>query len=315
MSSIRSIYKQYEPGLYRRMGRGRDDYNIFNLEYAKCYYFNLLYSLAVSVPTWEDLPLEIDKSIMERILIDNGTVVFTYDPILDRYLSLVLNVVNKYDVDGRPLEYSATTLYGNIHYNNLNPNNSVIIYDNMTQVPTLAAIEFYAGRLANLRLTIDQCVRNLKVPYIIRTTSNNKVAVEAILSEVDKFKPSIIEDGVVDLECMKVYPMGEKIPEALTAARSEYSNVLNEAMVSLGVADVSHNENKRERMTEYEVRVSTTDSQVQQEIRLKPRKQGAERINELFGLNVKVDFGTSNNDVYTNDLFTNLSDSQEGEMV
>ena len=41
--SIRSIYRQFEPELYGRMRRGKDDYNIFNLEYAKCYYFNLLY--------------------------------------------------------------------------------------------------------------------------------------------------------------------------------------------------------------------------------------------------------------------------------
>ena len=30
--SIRSIYRQFEPELYGRMRRGKDDYNIFNLE-------------------------------------------------------------------------------------------------------------------------------------------------------------------------------------------------------------------------------------------------------------------------------------------
>lgn len=288
--SIRSIYRQYEPELYGRMRRGKDDYNIFNLEYAKCYYFNLLYTLAVSVPTWENLPLEVDKAIMERILINNGSVVFHYDPILGKYLTLVLAEVQKYDTDGRPLLYSATTLFGNIRYRDLTPENSVIVWDNVTQIPTLANIEFYAGRLANLRLTIDQCVKNLKVPYIIRTTSNNKAAVEGILSEVYKFKPAIVEDGVVDLECLKVYTLTENIPESLDASREEFTNTFNEALSSIGIANVSQEESKRERMTEYEVAKTVTGSMIQQESRLKPRLQGAERINELYKLDLKVAF-------------------------
>lgn len=289
--SIRSIYRQFEPELYGRMRRGKDDYNIFNLEYAKCYYFNLLYTLAVSVPTWEGLPLEVDKAIMERILINNGSVVFHYDPILGKYLTLVLGEVQQYDTDGRPLLYSATTLFGNIRYRDLNPTNSVIIWDNVTQIPTLANIEFFAGRLANLRLTIDQCVKNLKVPYLIRTTSNNKAAVEGLLSEIYKFKPAVIEDGVVDLECLKVYPLTENIPEALDSSREEFTNTFNEALSSIGIANVSQEESKRERMTEYEVAKTVTGSMIQQESRLKPRLQGAERINELYpDLDVKVAF-------------------------
>lgn len=288
--SIRSIYRQYEPELYGRMRRGKDDYNIFNLEYAKCYYFNLLYTLAVSVPTWENLPLEVDKAIMERILINNGSVVFHYDPILGKYLTLVLAEVQKYDTDGRPLLYSATTLFGNIRYRDLTPENSVIIWDNVTQIPTIANIEFYAGRLANLRLTIDQCVKNLKVPYIIRTTSNNKAAVEGILSEVYKFKPAIVEDGVVDLECLKVYTLTENIPESLDASREEFTNTFNEALSSIGIANVSQEESKHERMTEYEVAKTVTGSMIQQESRLKPRLQGAERANELYKLDLKVAF-------------------------
>lgn len=289
--SIRSIYRQFEPELYGRMRRGKDDYNIFNLEYAKCYYFNLLYTLAVSVPTWENLPLEVDKAIMERILINNGSVVFHYDPILGKYLTLVLGEVQQYDTDGRPLLYSATTLFGNIRYRDLNPTNSVIIWDNVTQIPTLANIEFFAGRLANLRLTIDQCVKNLKVPYLIRTTSNNKAAVEGLLSEIYKFKPAVIEDGVVDLECLKVYPLTENIPEALDSSREEFTNTFNEALSSIGIANVSQEESKRERMTEYEVAKTVTGSMIQQESRLKPRLQGAERINELYpDLDVKVAF-------------------------
>jgi hypothetical protein len=289
--SIRSIYRQFEPELYGRMRRGKDDYNIFNLEYAKCYYFNLLYTLAVSVPTWENLPLEVDKAIMERILINNGSVVFHYDPILGKYLTLVLGEVQKYDTDGRPLVYSATTLFGNIRYRDLNPTNSVIIWDNVTQIPTLANIEFFAGRLANLRLTIDQCVKNLKVPYLIRTTSNNKAAVEGLLSEIYKFKPAVIEDGVVDLECLKVYTLTENIPEALDSSREEFTNTFNEALSSIGIANVSQEESKRERMTEYEVAKTVTGSMIQQESRLKPRLQGAERIKELYpDLDVKVAF-------------------------
>lgn len=279
--SIRTIYEQYEPTLYSRMRRGKDDYNIFNLAYAKNYYFNMLYTLGIAVRVWEGWPIYFDKSILERILMNSGKSVIHYDPLLGKWLCLVLGKVEKYDTNGRPLRYSASTLFGNIIYNDLTPENSVIIYDNMTDIPTLANVEFFAGRLANLRMTIDQCVKNLKTPYLIRTTSNNKVAVEAILTEIYNFKPAIIEDGVVDLEALKVYPLTDGIPQALDAAREEFTNTFNEALSSLGIANVSQEESKHERMTEFEVAKTITGSMIQQESRLKPALQGAEQITAL----------------------------------
>lgn len=279
--SIRTIYEQYEPTLYSRMRRGKDDYNIFNLAYAKNYYFNMLYTLGIAVRVWEGWPIYFDKSILERILMNSGKAVIHYDPLLGKWLCLVLGKVEKYDTNGRPLRYGASTLFGNIMYNDLTPENSVIIWDNMTDIPTLANVEFFAGRLANLRMTIDQCVKNLKTPYLIRTTSNNKVAVEAILTEIYNFKPAIIEDGVVDLEALKVYPLTDGIPQALDAAREEFTNTFNEALSSLGIANVSQEESKHERMTEFEVAKTITGSMIQQESRLKPALQGAEQITAL----------------------------------
>lgn len=279
--SIRTIYEQYEPTLYARGRRGKDDFNIFNLGFIKNYYFNLLYTLGIAVRVWEGFPAYFDKSILERILMNSGKAVVHYDPILAKWVCLVLGKVDKYDVNGRPLHYGASTLFGNIMYSDLTPENSVIIWDNMTQIPTLANVEFYAGRLANLRLTIDQCVKNLKVPYVIRTTSNNKAAVEAILTEIYSFKPAIVEDGVVDLEALKVYPLTQGIPESLDAVREEYTNTFNEALSSLGISNVSQEESKRERMTEFEVAKTITGSMIQQESRLKPAMQAAEQLTEL----------------------------------
>lgn len=316
--SIKNIFKQYEPSLYGKnmliRGKG-NNYNIFNLEYAKCYYFDLLYTLAISVPTWEGLPLEVDRDIMERILINNGSVVFYYDEILEKYLTLVLGEVSKYDTNGRPLEYAASTLYGNIVYKNLNPENSVIIWDRVTYVPTLANIEFYSGRLANLRLTIDQCVRNLKVPYVVSTTSNNKAAVEAIFTEVYEFMPAIIIDGLAEVENLKVNTLTDGIPYALQAAREEFTNTFNEALSSIGIANVSQETSKHEQMSEFEVEKTITGSKIQQESRLKPRQHGAELVNEVFGLDLKVQFNQiiGNLDGVNGDPWDEMNQAEQAE--
>ena len=307
--SIKNIFRQYEPSLFANkdiLSRGRDDYGIFNLEYAKSYYFDLLYTLAISVPTWENLPEEVDRDIMERILINNTNVVFTYDEILGKFLTLVLGEVHKYDTNGRPLEYTATTLWGNIRYKNLNPGNSVVIWDRVTNVPTLAAIEFYAGRLANLRLTIDQCVRNMKVPFIVNTTSNNKAAVEAIFTEVYGYKPAILIDGVAEIDSLKVNTLTDGIPYCLEAAREEFTNTFNEALGSIGIANVSQETGKHEQMSEFEVAKTLTGSMIQQESRLKPRIHGTELINSLYGLDVKVAFNQKQI------LIDGLDDGNEG---
>lgn len=290
--SISSIFRQYEPTLYGKnmLTKKCHDFGIFNLEYAKNYFFDLLYTLAVSVPTWEGLPLEVDKDIMERILINNGSVVFTYDEILEKYVTLVLGKVTKYDTNGRPLEYSASTLYGNIMYNNLNPENSVIIWDRVTNIPTLLNIEFYAGRLANIRLSIDQCVRNSKVPFIVTTTSNNKAAVEAIFTEIYDFKPAILIDGISEVDCLKVQTLTDGLQYVMKSLREEMTNTFNEALSAIGIANVSNEESKSEQMSQYEVAKTVTGSMIQKESREKPRIQGAELINEVFGLDVKVSF-------------------------
>ena len=290
--SIASIFRQYEPTLYGKnmLTKKCHDFGIFNLEYAKNYFFDLLYTLAVSVPTWEGLPLEVDKDIMERILINNGCVVFTYDEILEKYVTLVLGKVTKYDTNGRPLVYSASTLYGNIMYNNLTPENSVIIWDRTTNIPTLINIEFYAGRLANIRLSIDQCVRNSKVPFIVTTTSNNKAAVEAIFTEIYDFKPAILIDGISEVDCLKVQTLTDGLQYVMKSLREEMTNTFNEALSAIGIANVSNEESKAEQMSQYEVAKTVTGSMIQKESREKPRIQGAELINETFGLDVKVSF-------------------------
>lgn len=290
--SISSIFRQYEPTLYGKnmLTKKCHDFGIFNLEYARNYFFDLLYTLAVSVPTWEGLPLEVDKDIMERILINNGSVVFTYDEVLEKYVTLVLGKVTKYDTNGRPLEYSASTLYGNIIYNNLNPENSVIIYDRTTNVPTLINLEFYAGRLANIRLSIDQCVRNSKVPFIVTTTSNNKAAVEAIFTEIYDFKPAILIDGISEVDCLKVQTLTDGLQYVMKSLREEMTNTFNEALSAIGIANVSNEESKSEQMSQYEVAKTVTGSMIQKESREKPRIQGAELIKDIFGLDVKVSF-------------------------
>lgn len=291
-ANINSIYRQFEPGLYNRYNNGKC-FNIFNLEFARNYYFNLLYTLAVSLPTWEGLPLEVDKSIMERILINNGSMVFHYDENLEKYLTLLLGAVYEYDTDGRPLKYEAVTLYGNIRYKDLTPENSVVVYDSITQIPSFATIEFYSGRLANLRLTIDMLVRQLKTPYVLKVNNpNSMAAIEAILEETREFKPSVVIDAQIEMESIKVYPLANGVPESLRMARDEFVNTFNEALSQLGIANISQDEFKRERMNLLEVERSSAGSFVLQENRLKPRILGANRINELYGLDVEVTFQT-----------------------
>jgi len=307
--SISSIFRQYEPSLYGKnmLTKKCHDFGIFNLEYAKNYYFDLLYTLAISVPTWEGLPNEVDRDIMERILINNGSVVFYYDEILEKYLTLVLGEVSKYDTDGRPLVYSASTLYGNIIYRDLNPDNSVIIWDRTTYIPTLVNIEFYAGRLANLRLSIDQSVRNSKVPFIVTTTSNNKAAVEAIFTEIYDFKPAILIDGISEVDCLKVQTLTDGLQYVMTSLREEFTNTFNEALSSIGIANLSNEVRKCEQMSQYEVSTTVTGSMVQKESREKPRQHGAELIKEVFGLDVKVAFNQINANV-------NILDQGEDEL-
>lgn len=286
--TARTMYQQYAPNLFKLMAkRGKDDYNLFNLQSAKMYYFNTLYSYAVALPTWEGLDLSIKPDIMERIAIDNGSVVIHYDPILDRYVTLLLGAVHEWDVDGRPLRYDASPLYAGgkrneksgIMYRNLTPENSVIIYDTITQIPTITTIDFYAVRLANLRLTLDHIIRNCKVPYIIRTTSDNMAAIQGIFNEIYNFKPAIIEDGVVDLECLKAYTLTDNLPEILQRVNDEYTETFSEALKAIGV-NVS--EMKRERMNQLESMTSMGQTITTQDVRLKPRIYGAEQLRETF---------------------------------
>lgn len=87
------------------------------------------------------------------------------------------------------------------------------------------------------------------------------------------------------------------------------SKIFNEALTYLGIVNV--NENKRERMITDEVVRSMGGAMMMRESALTARKQACEQINDMFGLNVSVEFkdgGVNNVDLYgggTQDMSVN----------
>ena len=316
----KSIYMQYAPNLFKLMAkRGRDDFGIFNLEVAKMFFFSQIYSYAVALPCWEGLDESIKPDILERIAIDNGNVVIHYDPILEKYVTLILGEVKEWDNDGRPRLYSATPLYtgDKVVYKNLTPENSVIIYDSITQIPTITTIDFYAARLANIRMTLDQVIKNLKVPYIIRTTSDNMAAVQALFNEIYSFKPAVIEDGIPDLETLKAYTLTDDLDTVLKQVREEYDQTLVEALRAIGV---NTTDDKRERIGQIEAITSMGQSVIAQDVRLKPRMYAAEQMRTVFANcpkpmnDVKVTFSRTINIMDgINDMYNENDESEVEE--
>ena len=248
-------------------------------------YFNTLKMIATSSFKYTNMPSSIDVRYLELGLFNRGYMVFFYDEDLEKYLALNTTLGCELDVYNNPLSYTA---YANNGYQvQLTNKDSVIIYNNYLKQPTLMLCEYFAKRLYDFDSVIDVNVRSQKTPILIACNESEKLAMKNVYMQYDGNQPVIFTyKDFITADNFKV--VNTQSPYVADKIYQLKSNIWNEALTQLGITNTTVN--KKERLITDEVQRSQGGVFACRNSRLKMREQCINKINEMFNLNIQVEF-------------------------
>jgi hypothetical protein len=255
-------------------------------------YYHRLRDMALNLFEWEGLPDEINLRFLELKMYEEGRVVFFKDDSMGGYLTLPVNYGGQLNVYGEPLSYFGYGM-GNGYQKELTPDNSVIIWNNFSRTPIDYIIRQYAYRLYEITRTQDINVKSQKTPILIRTPDGQMLTLKNIYQQYDGNEPVIFGDKTgFDPDSITVLKTDAPfVSDKLQVLKNE---IWNECMTFLGIGNAK--QDKKERLVADEV--AANDEQIEQarESMLQARQLACKQINEMFGLNVSVDYRLNNLD-------------------
>lgn len=261
------------------------------------FYLERLTELSVSMFEWKNVPDSIDTRFLEMVLFTNGSAVFFKDEDLDlnvgladdriedgTYLALPVAMNGRWNVYNVPMQRRA---YASNGYNkSLNQNNSVIIYNNMIRTNSVLMCKLYAERLWDLDRTIDVNARAQKTPILIQCEEPQRLTMMNLYKEYNGNQPYIFGDKNLDINSLKVFKTDAPyVADKLYQLKTE---IWNEALTYLGISNINYQ--KKERMITDEVLRNQGGTIASRYSRLEARREAAEQINRMFGLDIQVDY-------------------------
>lgn len=268
---------------------GRRKHDIFdesmilnNLTYRQ--YLNRLTELAISMFEWKNLPKTVDARYLELHLFETGCMVYFKDEVIgDLCLDCIVN--GRLDVYGNPLLRRAYSGYNN-YQKLLKYNNSVIIWNNYLHSNSILDVEMFARRLYNIDRIIDINANAQKTPVLLLGNEKQRLTLLNLYKEYDGNAPFIFGDKNLDINALKA--LSTNAPYVCDKLYQLKTQIWNEALTYLGISNI--NIQKKERLITDEVTRNQGGTIASRYSRLETRRQAVEKINEMFGTNIEVNY-------------------------
>ena len=246
-------------------------------------YYNRLTELALSMFEWKNLPKTVDQRFLEMCLYSDGMCVFFEDEVLG-YLGLRCMIGGRLNVYQIPTDRRAYATNG--YQKNLDGTNSVIIFNNYLHTNSMLDVEMFSKRLYNLDRAIDVNANAQKTPVLIQCDESQRLTMKNLYKQYDGNEPFIFGSKGLDANGLKVLQTGA--PYVADKLYELKTQIWNEALTYLGISNI--NVVKKERMITDEVTRNQGGTVASRYSRLESRRQACKQINEMFGLDIWVDY-------------------------
>ena len=248
-------------------------------------YVNRLLDLCLSVFKWSGLPDNIDPRYIEKALALKGQALFFKDDVMQKFLCLECMPNGPFDVYNVPIYRTAYAANG--YQNTLDNGNSVLIYNNYTRTTMINVIKNYAKSLFICDRVIDINLSRQKTPNIILTTESQLLTLKNLFNQVDENAPMIFADKNAGLiEALQNIDI--TAPFIADKVFQLKRKIWSEAMNFIGLT--ANTEEKPERLVSGEIDNQNQNTYAQRFTRLAARQDGCTLINQIFGLEVTVEF-------------------------
>ena len=290
---------------------GRRKHDIFdesmvqnNLTYRQ--YLNRLTELAISMFEWKNLPDTVDARYLELHLFETGCMVYFKDEVIgDLCLDCIVN--GRLDVYGNPFLRRAYSGYNN-YQKLLKYNNSVIIWNNYLHGNSILDVEMFARRLCNIDRIIDVNANAQKTPVLLQGSEKQRLTLLNLYKEYDGNAPFIFGDKNLDINALKT--LSTDAPYVCDKLYQLKTQIWNEALTYLGISNI--NIQKKERLITDEVTRNQGGTIASRYSRLESRRQAVEKINDMFGTNIEVNYREDFQEVYNDDVTDNAGKATTG---
>ena len=275
----------------RRKRRTEFDESALMNNYTWRQYYNRLMQLGMVMFKYKNMPKEIDERFLEKTLFNRGSAIFFRDEDLSINGStngsfLVLPSANygKFDVYDVPTERRAYATNG--YQRQLNIDDSVIIYNNYLRTNSRLDVEMFAKKLYNIDRAIDVNANAQKTPILLLCEENQQLSYINLYKEYDGNAPVIKGTTGLDLEGFQV--LKTDAPYVADKLYELKTNIWNEALTYLGITNITYS--KKERMITDEVNRMIGGTLANRYSRLLARQQAWNKINEMYDLDVIVEY-------------------------
>lgn len=235
---------------------------------------------------WVNMPSEIDERFLELTLFDKGYALFFKDEIAQLYIALTCMISGEWDIYNIPKERIAYASNDYQYYCDFT--DSVIIFNNYMHTTDVLTCQYYAHKMYEVERTIDVNVKGQKTPLFISTTEQQRLTMVNLYEKYEGNEPLIIGDKRLDPSALQV--MMTPVPYVADKLQILKHQYFNEFLTAVGIEN--SNEDKRERLVANEVASNYGVVEASRNIPLQARKQACKQINEMFGLNIDVEFNS-----------------------
>ena len=265
---------------------------------------DMLLALAVNRFRWVGLPDTCDARYLEKALHRNGVATLSHkaDDVSPVYTTLQALPNGTYNMYGIPTEWRAVGYDGLTDYP-VTDENGVLCYYSFSRVSPWNALEIYARKMAHYERTEDVNLTHQMKPRVWIAPQEKKLELINLVKQTEGGEADVLGDaGTIDL-VNKVTMIDTQVPLITEELARSYQNVLNQALLYLGIPHLAFE--KGERMIEDEARANTAPTSIMLLDCLQARRDFCTKVNEKFGLELEVYFNEdieSYNFNYTNNI-------------
>lgn len=256
-------------------------------------YFTRLQLIAMNIFEWQGLDDEFGygaSRMLEDCLFNRGRAAF-YKDDEKGYLVLNANPSDTLTVYNLPNKLNLWS----IGYNkNVQFDDCVYIQNNYLEYPTASTITLFASRLYETERTMDVNRFGLKTPILLEGDEKAMLTLKNVYMQYSGNMPVIFGRKNFNLT-EKINSVNTKVEYLLDKLEDHKHDILNDCLTFLGIN--SANTDKRERMIVDEVKSNDDFIKYCLNVFYKPRLDACKRLNEKYGLNIKVKV---NSDVLNN---------------
>jgi hypothetical protein len=272
-----------------------------------------LSELAINRFTYENVPDSIDTRFLEICLLFNGMAVWYWDESFDKLLAVRgsgVGAMNFYDnpisfttigpgnnvisADASNATYLPKTLSAYIPAADKDADEkkkkrkAVGMYSNALRMPDYDIVMIYSTRLATIDRTLEINTKNARRNKVVTSSPNTTLSMVNIARQQDEGVETIQVSGQARPEDnISVLDLGI-LPDAYDKLSILRARWWNEAMGLMGIDNA--NQDKKERLVQAEVSANDGQTDSMRYVALNARRQALEYINDIWGLDIQVDF-------------------------